>query len=49
MVNTQLKTVPIVAERTYDTDFIKSVVGSMWDTVAEDGQSFEDWEPEVKN
>ncbi len=37
----------IVADRTHDIGFIKSVVGSMWDDVAEDGQSIEGWEPEV--
>jgi len=36
---------PIVAERTYDADFIKSVVLSLWDTVTEDGQT--DFSPEV--
>jgi len=38
---------PLIAERTYDTDFIKSVVLSLRDTVAEDGFLRESWVPEV--
>ncbi len=49
MVNTQLKTEPIVAKRTRDVGFIRSIVGELWDTVAEDGQLFEEWEPKANS
>lgn len=33
----------ITAERTDDTALIKGVITQLWDTVAEDGMSLEDW------
>lgn len=33
----------ITAERTQDTALIKGVITQLWDTVAEDGMSLEDW------
>ncbi len=36
----------IFAERTYDAAYIKSVITELWDTVAEDNASLDDWSAE---
>jgi len=35
----------IAINRTHDAGLVRDIVGSCWDTIAEDGQEFSDWYP----
>lgn len=35
----------VLVERCFDVDFIRSVMGEIWDDTCEDGAVFDDWQP----